>query len=99
MPDTFSAYVYQIGDFFIAPGASVEYTITYPTYLNVTAYNSINTQTSPNQRFAYATTGTIVDSTHPEQSANDTTFFVTVTNQSGEWGEFFFVSQAIYYSE
>jgi hypothetical protein len=99
MLQDYSTALYQVGDFFLAPGNSLDVSITYPTYQNVTAYNSINTQTSPNQLFSYATTGTIVNNSSLDGPAQSTTFILTVTNQSAEWGEFFVVTQALFYTE
>jgi hypothetical protein len=99
MIDDYSTVLYQSGDFSLAAGKTIEISIEYPTYQNVVSYNSIYTQTSPNQFFSYATTGTIVNNSTTDGRAQSTTFFMTVTNQSPYWGDFSVVVQALYYSE
>jgi hypothetical protein len=49
-----------------------------------------------NQRFSYQTTGTVVHGLNLDVPPDDTTYFVTVTNESEFVGEFFFVLEALY---
>jgi hypothetical protein len=93
----FTQAVWDIGSFTLGAGQSQEFAIVYPGPGSVMSFNSLNTDIAINQRFSYQTTGIVIHGFNLDVPSTDTTYFVTVTNQSADIGEFSFVLQALYY--
>ncbi|MBV9199184.1 MAG: hypothetical protein JOY83_05480 [Alphaproteobacteria bacterium] len=92
----FSTALWYLGSFTLSARQTVEYIIVYPGGGRVTSFNAIDTGLALNQRFSYQTTGTVVHGVNLDVLPDDTTYFVTVTNESDFVGEFFFVLEALY---
>lgn len=92
----FTTALWLLGPATVGARQSVEFGIVYPGGGQVTSFNAIDTSTAENQRFNCQTTGVVVHGQSEDVPPDDTTYFVTVTNESDFEGEFFFVLQALY---
>ena len=92
----FTTALRYLGPFTLSAHEGVEFIIVYPGGGRVTSFNAIDTGLALNQRFSYQTTGTVVHGLNLDVPPDDTTYFVTVTNESEFVGEFFFVLEALY---
>jgi hypothetical protein len=92
----FTMALWMLGPATLSAGASAEFAFAYPGPGTVSSFHALETSTAINQRFSYQTTGVVVHGVNEDTPPEDTTYFITVTNESDATGEFFFIFQAIY---